>query len=244
MEDIFIACTDNLTGFSAAIEAVFPKTEIQNCIVHQLRNSSKYVCYKDLKALMADLNAVYAAVDEPSALTALDTFSERWDQKYPKISQSWRKNWANLSTYFKYPQEVRRLIDTTNTIEGFNRQLRKVTKSKSVFPTDDSLLKMLYLAMVDITKKWTGRRQDWSMIHAQMAVYFADRMPEYRRPCRRSRACAPPERRRFDERRTSAALDIRPRQRYVVDKAATGCAAAALKIFALFSTTLWYLHRI
>lgn len=178
VEDIFIACTDNLTGFSAAMEAVFPKTEIQNCIVHQLRNSSKYVSYKDLKALMADLKAVYAAVDEPSALTALDTFSERWDQKYPKISQSWRKNWANLSTYFKYPQEVRRLIDTTNTIEGFNRQLRKVTKSKSVFPTDDSLLKMLYLAMVDITKKWTGRRQDWSMIHAQMAVYFADRMPE------------------------------------------------------------------
>lgn len=178
VEDIFIACTDNLTGFSAAIEAVFPKTEIQNCIVHQLRNSSKYVPYKDLKALMADLKAVYAAVDEPSALTALDTFSERWDQKYPKISQSWRENWANLSTYFKYPQEVRRLIYTTNTIEGFNRQLRKVTKSKSVFPTDDSLLKMLYLAMVDITKKWTGRRQDWSMIHAQMAVYFADRMPE------------------------------------------------------------------
>lgn len=178
VEDIFIACTDNLTGFSAAIEAVFPKTEIQNCIVHQLRNSSKYVSYKDLKALMADLKAVYAAVDEPSALTALDTFSERWDQKYPKISQSWRENWANLSTYFKYPQEVRRLIDTTNTIEGFNRQLRKVTKSKSVFPTDDSLLKMLYLAMVNITKKWTGRRQDWSMIHAQMAVYFADRMPE------------------------------------------------------------------
>ena len=178
VEDIFIACTDNLTGFSAAIEAVFPKAEIQNCIVHQLRNSSKYVSYKDLKALMADLKAVYAAVDEPSALTALDTFSERWDQKYPKISQSWRENWANLSTYFKYPQEVRRLIYTTNTIEGFNRQLRKVTKSKSVFPTDDSLLKMLYLAMVDITKKWTGRRQDWSMIHAQMAVYFADRMPE------------------------------------------------------------------
>lgn len=149
VEDIFIACTDNLTGFSAAIEAVFPKTEIQNCIVHQLRHSSKYVSYKDLKALMADLKAGLAAVDEPSALAALDTFSERWDQKYPKISQSWRENWANLSTYFKYPQEVRRLIDTTNTIEGFNRQLRKVTKSKSVFPTDDSLLKMLYLAMMD-----------------------------------------------------------------------------------------------
>ncbi len=178
VEDIFIACTDNLTGFSAAIEAVFPKTEIQNCIIHQLRNSSKYVSYKDIKALMADLKAVYAAVDEAAALDALDAFSEHWDKKYPKISQSWRDNWPNLSTYFKYPQEVRRLIYTINTIEGFNRQLRKVTKAKSVFPTDDSLLKMLYLAMMDITKKWTGRRQDWSVIHAQLAVFFADRMPD------------------------------------------------------------------
>ena len=178
VEDIFIACTDNLTGFSSAIEAVFSKTEIQNCIIHQLRNSGKYVSYKDIKALMADLKAVYAAVDEASALDALDTFSERWDKKYPKISQSWRDNWANLSTYFKFPQEVRRLIYTTNTIEGFNRQLRKVTKSKSVFPTDDSLLKMLYLAMMDVTKKWTGRRQDWSVIYAQMAIFFGDRIPE------------------------------------------------------------------
>ena len=143
IEDIFIACTDNLTGFSAAIEAVYPKTEIQNCIIHQIRNSSKYVSYKDLKALMADLKAVYAAVDEPAAFDALDTFAEHWDKKYPKISQSWRDNWANLSTYFKFPQALRRLIYTTNTIEGFNRQLRKVTKSKSVFPTDDSLFKML-----------------------------------------------------------------------------------------------------
>ena len=177
VEDIFIACTDNLTGFSAAIEAVYPKTEIQNCIIHQLRNSSKYVSYKDLKALMADLKAVYAAVDESAALDALDTFAEHWDKKYPKISQSWRNNWANLSTYFKFPQALRRLIYTTNTIEGFNRQLRKVTKSKSVFPTDDSLFKMLYLAMIDITKKWTGRKQDWSMIHAQLAIYFENRMP-------------------------------------------------------------------
>lgn len=177
VEDIFVACTDNLTGFSAAIEAVYPRTEIQNCIIHQLRNCSKYVSYKDLKALMADLKAVYAAADEPSALEALDVFSGRWDKRYPNISQSWRDNWPNLCTYFKYPQEVRRLIYTTNAIEGFNRQLRKVTKSKSVFPTDDSLLKMLYLAMIDITKKWTGRRQDWSVIHAQMAVFFADRMP-------------------------------------------------------------------
>ena len=178
IEDIFIACTDNLCGFSTAIEAVFPKTEIQNCIIHQIRNSSKYVSYKDLKALMADLKAVYAAVDEDAALMALDTFSEHWDKKYPTISQSWRANWANLSTYFKFPQELRRLIYTTNAIEGFNRQLRKVTKAKSVFPTDESLFKMLYLAMMDITKKWTGRRQDWSMIHAQLAIYFEDRMPD------------------------------------------------------------------
>ena len=178
VEDVFIACTDNLSGFSNAIEAVFPKAEIQNCIIHQLRNSSKYVSYKDLKALMADLKEVYAAVDEPSAEEALDRFAEKWDKKYPKISASWRENWANLSTYFKFPEELRRLIYTTNAIEGFNRQLRKVTKAKAVFPTDDSLFKMLYLAMLDITKKWTGRRQDWSVIHAQLSVYYADRMPE------------------------------------------------------------------
>ena len=178
VEDIFIACTDNLTGFFAAIGAVFPKTEIQNCIIHQLRNSSKYVSYKDIKELMADLRSVYAAVDEPAALDALDAFSTKWETKYPKISRSWRENWANLSTYFKYPQEVRRLIYTTNSIEGFNRQLRKVTKTRSVFPTDDSLFKMLYLAMVDITKKWTGRQRDWSKIHAQLSIYFAERMPE------------------------------------------------------------------
>lgn len=178
VEDIFITCTDNLTGFDAAIHATLPQTEIQNCIIHQLRSFSKYVSYKDLKALMADLKAVYAAVDEQAALDALDAFGVRWDKKYPKISQSWRVNWANLSTYFKHPQEVRRLIYTTNAIEGFNRQLRKVTKAKPVFPTDDSLLKMLYLAMMDSTKKWSGWRQDWSLIHAQLAIYFAERMPE------------------------------------------------------------------
>ena len=178
LEDILIVCTDNLTGFSQAIEAVYPKTDIQNCIIHQLRNSSKYVSYKDLKELMADLKRVYAAVDEPSAMDALEDFAGKWDKKYPKISKSWRDNWANLSTYFKFPEEVRRLIYTTNAIEGFNRQLRKVTKSKSVFPTDDSLLKMLYLAMIDITAKWTGRRQDWARIHAQLAIFYEDRLPD------------------------------------------------------------------
>lgn len=169
-----------ITSIIIAIHAVFPETEIQNCIIHQLRNSSKYVSYKDLKALMSNLKAVYAAVDEQAALDALETFAQNWDNKYPKIAKSQQENWANLSTYFKYPQEVRRLIYTTNTIEGFNRQLRKVTKFKSVFPTDDSLLKMLCLAMMDITKKWTGRRQDWSRIHVhvQLSIYFAERMPD------------------------------------------------------------------
>ena len=171
VEDILIACTDNLTGFSEAIAAVFPKTDIQNCIIHQLRNSSKYVSYKDIKALMADLKRVYQAVDEQSALAALDDFAEIWDKKYPKISKSWRENWANLSTYFKFPEELRRLIYTTNAIEGFNRQLRKVTKSKAVFLTDDSLFKMLYLTMLDITKKWTGRRYTLSS-HCTTAVAF------------------------------------------------------------------------
>lgn len=178
VEDILIACTDNLTGFSQAIEAVFPQTDVQNCIIHQLRNSSKYVSYKDLKALMADLKKVYSAVDEESALNALDEFAAAWDSKYPKISKSWHENWANLSTYFKFPPELRKLIYTTNAIEGFNRQLRKVTKTRSVFPTDDSLFKLLYLAMKDITKKWTGRRQDWSRIYAQLVIYYGDRLPE------------------------------------------------------------------
>lgn len=177
VEDIFIACIDGLTGFTNAIEAVYPKTEIQQCIIHQIRNTTKFVSYKDIKALMSDLKRVYTAVDEPTALMELDSFEEKWRVKYPKIALSWRTNWAKLATYFKYPQEVRTLIYTTNAIEGFNRQLRKVTKNKGVFPTDDSLLKMLYLAMIDITKKWTGRRKDWGQIHSQLEIFFADRLP-------------------------------------------------------------------
>ena len=158
VEDILIACVDGLNGFPQAIEAVYPKTEIQQCIIHQIRNSTKFVSYKDIKKLMADLKLVYAAPTEETALNELELFKDKWDSKYPKIYKSWHDNWATLSTYFKYPEAVRRLIYTTNAIEGFNRQLRKVTKSKTIFPSDDSLLKMLYLATMDITKKWTGHR--------------------------------------------------------------------------------------
>ena len=176
VEDILIACVDGLTGFPQAIEAVFPDTEIQQCIIHQIRNTTKFVSYKEHKPLMADLKRVYAAPTEEIALAELDGFDEKWSGKYPKIAKSWKDNWANLSTYFKYPEAVRRLIYTTNTIEGFNRQLRKVTKSKTVFPSDESLLKMLYLAMVDITKKWTGHRQDWGQIHSQLEIFFEERL--------------------------------------------------------------------
>jgi len=176
VQDILIICVDGLTGFSNAIEAVYPKAEIQQCIIHQIRNSTKFVSYKDIKELMVDLKKVYKAVNEEIALFELENFGSKWDKKYPKISASWNANWIKLSTYFKYPQEVRTLIYTTNTIEGFNRQLRKVTKNKGAFPTDDSLIKMLYLAMIDITKKWTTTRRDWGQIYSQLAIFFEDRI--------------------------------------------------------------------
>ncbi|WP_181392817.1 IS256 family transposase [Faecalicatena contorta] len=179
VKDILIACVDGLTGFPQAIEAVFPNTEVQHCIIHQIRNSTRFVSYKDLKALMSDLKRVYAAATEEIAYSELERFGEIWNGKYPKIFKSWNDNWATLSTYFKYPEPVRRLIYTTNAIEGFNRQLRKVTKSKTIFPSDDSLLKMLYLAMMDITKKWTGHRQDWGVIHSQLEIYFEERLEGY-----------------------------------------------------------------
>lgn len=176
VEDILIACVDGLTGFSNAIEAVYPQTQIQQCIIHQIRSSTQFVSYKDIKALIADLKLVYKATTEESALLNLELFDEKWGKKYPKITISWKNNWPRLSTYFKYPQEVRTLIYTTNTIEGYNRQLRKVTKNKSVFPTDDSLLKMLYLATQDITKKWTSRQRDWGQIISQLQIYFEGRI--------------------------------------------------------------------
>lgn len=179
VQDILIACVDGLTGFPQAIEAVFPETEVQHCIIHQIRNTTKFVSYKDIKKLMADLKLVYAAPTEEIALSELEAFRGKWDTKYPKIHKSWHDNWATLSTYFKYPEAIRRLIYTTNTIEGFNRQLRKVTKSRTVFPSDDSLLKLLYLGYMDITKKWTGHRQDWGQIHSQLEIFFEERLDKF-----------------------------------------------------------------
>jgi putative transposase len=178
IEDILIACTDNLTGFSEAIAAAYPQTDLQHCIIHQIRNSTKYVSYKDLKALMSDLKKVYRADTEETASNALEDFREKWDRKYPKIYDSWKRNWAHLSTYFAYPPEIRKIIYTTNQIENFNRQLRKVSKTKSVFPSDDSLLKILYLATCDITRKWTGKRLDWNPIRMQLDIFFEGRIPE------------------------------------------------------------------
>ncbi len=153
VEAILIACVDGLAGFPQAIETVYPKAEIRQCIIHQIRTSTKFVSYKDIKKLMTELKLMYAAPTEETALQELELFREKRDSQYPKIYKSWHDNWATLSTYFKYPKAARRLIYTTNAIEGLNRQLRKVTKTKAVFPPDDSLLKMLYLTMMGITKK-------------------------------------------------------------------------------------------
>lgn len=176
VEDILIACVDRLTGFPHAIDAVYPEAEVQQCIIHQIRNSTKFVSYKYIKKLIANLKLVYAAPSEEIALNELELFKDKWDSKYPKIYKSWHDNWVTLSTYFKYPEAVIRLIYTTNATEGFNCLLRKVTKSKTVFPSDDSLLKMLYLATMDITKKWTGHRQDRGQIHSQLEIYFDERL--------------------------------------------------------------------
>jgi putative transposase len=178
VKDILISSVDGLTGFSEAIRAVFPQTQVQRCIIHQIRNSTKYVSYKDLKAFVADLKEIYQAPTEEAALEALFLLEKKWSAKYPHAVKSWQSNWDELSTYFKYPPEIRKIIYTTNSIESYNRQLRKVTKSKSIFPTDDALFKMLYLATMDITKKWTGRIQNWGLIRSQLNIHFEERIPK------------------------------------------------------------------
>ncbi|OFB60206.1 transposase [Synergistes jonesii] len=175
-EDIFIISVDGLTGFADAISAVYPKAEIQRCIVHQIRYTTKFVSYKDIKAFMNDLKGVYQAPTLEQAEEGLDRLEEKWGSKYPSSVASWRNNWPQLSAYFKYPYELRRMIYTTNQIENYNRQLRKVTKTRTIFPSDDALLKLLYLATMDITEKWTGRDRDWSKILSQLCIYFEERI--------------------------------------------------------------------
>lgn len=179
VEDILICSVDNLTGFSDAISACFPNTEIQKCIVHQIRNSIRYVSYKDTKKLLANLKPVYSAPSEDAALAALDDFEKIWGAKYPLVVQSWRRNWGEIATFFKYPPEIRKLIYTTNMIESYNRQLRKVTKGKAVFPNDESLLKMLYLVTQDVMLRWTGRIHNWGQILLQLSVFFPDRVRSF-----------------------------------------------------------------
>jgi transposase-like protein len=176
VEDIMIVSVDGLTGFVDAIGAVYPQAEIQRCIVHQVRYTTKFVNYKDMKPFVKDLKAIYQAPSEEMALENLDTLEENWGKKYPASVASWRNNWPQLSTFFKYPPEIRKIIYTTNSIENFNRGLRKVTKSKSVFPTDDALFKSIYLAMIDITKKWTGSAWNWGQTLDQLMIYFGDRI--------------------------------------------------------------------
>lgn len=178
VQDILIACRDNLSGFSAAIEAVFPKTEQQLCVIHQIRNSTKYVSYKDLKALMADLKLVYGAPTLEDAEYKLEELREKWGKKYPQILKSWDANWTELTTYFKYPEEVRRLIYTTNAVEGFHRMLRKFTKTKTIYPTDDAVRKSVFLSVQEISKKWTQPIQNWGIIMGQLLIFFDDRLQE------------------------------------------------------------------
>lgn len=176
VQDILIASVDGLTGFSEAIAAAYPQTEVQRCIIHQIRSSTKYVSYKDVKAFTAALRPIYKAPTEELALTALSELESTWGTKYPAAIRSWRDHWDELATMFKYSEQIRRIIYTTNAIENFNRQLRKVTKTKSAFVSDDALLKQLYLTTMQVTAKWTMPIHDWSSILMQLMVYFGDRV--------------------------------------------------------------------
>ena len=179
VQDILITSVDNLKGFTEAISACFPETEIQKCIVHQIRNSIRYVSYKDVKKITAALKLVYTAPSEEAALEELNQFESTWGEKYPLINNSWRKNWAQIATFFKYPPEIRKIIYTTNMIESYHRQLRKVTKGKSSFPTDDALLKMLYMATQDVLRKWTGRIRNWGQILLQLSIFFPEKVKSH-----------------------------------------------------------------
>lgn len=176
VKDILIACIDNLKGFAEAISTVFVQTEVQSCIVHQVRNSLKYVASKDQKIFMAELKPVYQAVNKSEAEEKLEALSEKWSKKYPVVIDSWKRNWEKLTTYFKYPDAIRKLVYTTNTIEGYHRQIRKVTKTKGAFTSDMALLKLMYLATKNIEKKWTMPLANWSITVSQLSIIFGDRL--------------------------------------------------------------------
>ena len=176
LSDILIACTDNLTGMSDAISAVYPKCEHQLCIVHQIRNSLRFVSYKDRKKLAADLKPIYQAITEEEAQEALEHFEGKWSKQYPQIAKSWYNNWDNLMLFLQYPKEIRRIIYTTNSIESLNNQLRKVTKNKRVFPSDESVFKTLYLTIDYITRKWILPIRDWNEAMAHFLIKFDDRI--------------------------------------------------------------------
>ena len=173
--DVYLFCVDGLKGFVEAIGAVYPKSQVQRCIIHQIRSSTRYVSYKDIKPLMADLKQVYTAVTEQEALEHLRIFRDNWGRQYPYCVKSWEDNWEILSTFFAYPPEIRKIIYTTNIIEGLNRQFRQITKNKPSFTNDDSLRKMLYLASRKIVEHWTARCRNWDMVLAQLNVMFQDR---------------------------------------------------------------------
>ncbi|MBA3045866.1 MAG: IS256 family transposase [Euryarchaeota archaeon] len=176
VNDILIACVDGLKGFPEAIETIFPNAEVQLCIVHQIRNSLKYVGSKNQKEFMVDLKRVYKAVNKDLAETELDTLEDKWNDKYPIVIKSWRNNWEHLSHFFKYPEEIRRIIYTTNTIEAVHRQFRKLTKTKGSFPNQNSLLKLLYMGIQNASKKWTMPVQNWSLTISQLAIFFEGRL--------------------------------------------------------------------
>lgn len=176
VRDVYVFCVDGLSGFRESIEAAFPNAQIQRCIIHQIRSSTRYVGYKDIKELMHDLKEVYQSVTEDEAMNALTRFKEKWGKAYPSCVKSWEENWDILSTFFAYPAEIRRIIYTTNIIEGLNRQFRQITKNKPSFTNDDSLRKMLYLASKKIVEHWTARCRNWDRVLDQLNILFSDRI--------------------------------------------------------------------
>ena len=179
VEDILIACMDGLTGFPDAVKAVFPDTHIQHCIVHMIRNSTKFVSYKDLKAVCRDLKEVYSAINAEIGHEALEEFGKKWNDKYPMIQASWERNWNDLTEFFNYPKDIRRAIYTTNAIESLNFSLRKVTRNKSSFPDDDSIYKVMYLAIKNASTRWTMSIKDWGLAVNQFAILFDGRVPGF-----------------------------------------------------------------